>query len=62
MVDQPRLSDAEWELVGELLERERGELPAEIRHTRTTTVREELRDRARMVKDLLQRLKVPVPT
>ena len=61
MVDRPELSDAEWELVVEMLERERGELPTEIRHTRTRTVREELRARERMVQDLLRRLREPAP-
>ena len=62
MVDQPRLSDAEWGLVVELLERERGELTTEVRHTRTRTVREDLRARERMVQDLLYRLREPVTT
>ncbi len=56
MTDQPELSEAEWALVANLLERERGELSVEIRHTRTATVRDELRQRAEMVKDLLSRL------
>ena len=38
-----------------------GELPTEIRHTRTRTVREELRARERMVQDLLRRLREPAP-
>ena len=57
MTDQPTLSDPEWELVIELLERERGELPVEIRHTRTSTLRVELHQRADLVRDLLHRLK-----
>jgi hypothetical protein len=56
MYDQPRLSDAEWALVTELLEREQGELPAEIRHTRVSSVREELRRRLDTVRQLLDRL------
>ncbi len=59
MNDQVRLSDAEWALVVELLEREQGELPAEIRHTRVSTVREELRSRLEMVRRLLERLQTP---
>lgn len=54
---QPVLSEAEWALVVELLERERGELPAEIHHTRTSAVREELRRRLQMVESLLRRLR-----
>ena len=59
MSDQPKLSDVEWELVLELLQRELAELPVEIRHTRTSSVRDALRRREDVVKDLLQRLKVP---
>ncbi len=62
MADQPKLSEAEWDLVVELLQREQGELPPEIRHTRTSTLREELRRREQMVQDLLHRLETPVPT
>ena len=42
MTDQPRLSEGEWALVVELLERELEELPVEIHHTRTSSYREEL--------------------
>ncbi len=59
MKNQPMLSEAEWELLIELLERERGELPAEIRHTRTATVHAELRQRSELVKGLLDRLQSP---
>ena len=56
MNDQPSLSEAEWELVVELLRRERSELPVEIRHTRTSSVREALHERSELVKGLLERL------
>jgi hypothetical protein len=56
MNDQPRLSDAEWALIGQLLEQEEQELPAEIHHTRTATVKEDLHQRLRMVQDLRKRL------
>jgi hypothetical protein len=59
MDDQPKLSEAEWDLVVELLERERAELPVEIRHTRTSSVRDELHRREDMVRDLLGRLRKP---
>ena len=59
MTDQPELSEAEWALMLELLQRERSELPVEIRHTRTSSVREELHRRQEMVQGLLQRLKKP---
>ncbi len=61
MTDQPELSEAEWALMLELLQRERSELPVEIRHTRTSSLREELHRRQEMVQGLLQRLKKPTP-
>ena len=56
MIEQPTLSESEWELVIQLLERERAELPVEIRHTRMSSVREELHLRRDMVAHLLERL------
>ncbi len=57
MKTQPVLSDPEWTLVMELLERERTELPPEIHHTRTSTVKQALRERLEMVDRLLERLR-----
>jgi hypothetical protein len=57
--DQPQLSEAEWALVMELLEREYHDLPGEIHHTRLNSYREELKRRAEMVKNLLERLRSP---
>lgn len=57
MFDEPKLSDAQWALIVELLERERGELPVEIHHTSRANVRGELHQRAAMVQDLLARLR-----
>jgi hypothetical protein len=54
---QPVLTDAEWELVLQLLEHERNELPSEIHHTRTFVLREELRRRLEMVDSLIARLR-----
>ena len=59
MHDNIHLSDAEWGLIRELLERELRELPQEIHHTRTATFREELNERRRMVAALLERLRAP---
>ena len=56
MCGEADFSEAEWELIVELLERERAELPIEIRHTRTSNVRDNLRGRAEMVKRLLGRM------
>ena len=60
MYNEPKFSDAEWELIVQLLERERNDLPVEIHHTRSSSVREELRERAEMVRNLLARLQTPV--
>ncbi len=57
MCDEPRLSDEEWELITELLEREQSELPVEIRHTRNLDVRAGLQHRAALVRHLLERLR-----
>ncbi len=56
MNEQPKLSEAEWALVIELLQREQHDLPAEIHHTRVASFREDLRRRAEMVNSLLERL------
>jgi hypothetical protein len=57
MYDEPRLSNEEWDLIVELLECERNELPVEIHHTRSSSVREDLQQRAEMVRRLLDRLR-----
>ena len=57
MYEDMRMSAGEWELVIELLERERSELPAEIHHTRTTRVRQELKNRLHVVDEMLGRLR-----
>jgi len=59
MNDQPKLSEAEWALVMELLDREQHELPGELHRTRHNSYREELKRRAEMVKNLLGRLRSP---
>jgi hypothetical protein len=60
MRDQPRLSESEWDLIVELLEQERNELPVEIHHCRNSDVRTELHERAEVVQNLLDRLRTPV--
>ena len=57
MNDTLRLTDADWALLRELLEREEGELPAEIHHCRVARVREQLRQRLERVRRLLERLR-----
>lgn len=52
----PVFSQEEIDLLIELLERERAELPAEIHHTRTSEVRDSLRRRLELVNRMLERL------
>ncbi len=56
MHDQPQLNEAEWALIGELLQREHNELPTEIHHTRTRSLRHELQQRRTMVDELLAKI------
>jgi hypothetical protein len=56
MFDQPQLSESEWALLCELLERERSELPTEIHHTRLRSLRYELQQRRQMVDELLAKM------
>ena len=57
MLEQLQLSAPDWELVVELLERENRELPTEIHHTRTSSIRDQLRARQAAVRSLLERLR-----
>jgi len=59
MYDEPKITEAEWALIVEMLERERSELPVEIHHTRSSSVRVELQERSEMVRSLLVRLRTP---
>jgi hypothetical protein len=59
MYDEPKITEAEWALIVEMLERERSELPVEIHHTRSSSVRAELQERSEMVRSLLVRLRTP---
>jgi len=49
-------TEAEWTLILELLARERHELPIEIHHTSTRKYREQLRERLRIVEEMLERV------
>ena len=60
MNEQPKLSEEEWALVVELIEREHHDLPAEIHHCHAPSYRDELEHRHQMVKNLLERLHAPV--
>ncbi len=56
MLNQTELTEAEWALICELLERERNELPTEIHHTRNRSLRHELQQRRVMVDELLAKV------
>ncbi len=56
MYNQPELNEDEWGLIGELLERERDELPTEIHHTRNHDLRQILQRRREMVERLLSKV------
>ena len=56
-----KLSEAEWEVVSELLEQERGNLNPEIRHTDSPKVHDELQQRLATVSALLGRMKSDSP-
>jgi hypothetical protein len=57
MTHQLELSDPEWELLIELLEQERSELPSEVRHSRLANMRDGLRQREETVQKLLERMR-----
>jgi hypothetical protein len=59
--EHPALTDAEWRLVTELLERERRQLPIEIHHTTARAYREQLRNRLQLVETLLSKLNPAAP-
>jgi hypothetical protein len=59
MKDQPVLTEAEWDLVTELLSLELEELPNETHHASTLEMREELRERRKMVESILDRVHTP---
>jgi hypothetical protein len=60
MIATENLSEAEKALLLDLLESEQSELPVEIRHTRNALVRDELHQRAKLVHELLERMRMPI--
>lgn len=60
MNEQLALSDHEWELVLDLLERERRELPTEIHHTDSHDYRHRLEERLEVVEALIRRIEATV--
>ena len=59
MNHQLTLDDQEWNLVLELLQSERRELPPEIRHTDTVRVHDDLELRLKLVDELIAKLRSP---
>jgi hypothetical protein len=59
MLTIENLSEAERALLLELLESEHNELPVEIRHTRSSSMREELHERAKLVQGLIDHMRMP---
>jgi hypothetical protein len=59
MSDDLKLSEAECALFVDLLERERAELPIEMHESRNPVRRNELMQRAEMVRKLLSRMQSP---
>lgn len=59
MDDNRVLSEAEWEVITELLEEQSRDLPREIRHTCSRTYREQLQRRLKIIDALLERLHQP---
>jgi hypothetical protein len=57
---QLEVSQAEWDLLVELVEREQSELHPEIRRSRTTEMRDQLHKRLELVDQLLGRLRTVV--
>lgn len=51
------LSEAEWDLMLQLLEAERRELPTEIRHTGRTEVHDQLKQRQETVDHIIERMR-----
>ncbi len=62
MYDEPMFSEGQWELMLQLLEREQDELPVEIHHTNRSSVREELQQRAEMVREMISRIRARTMT
>jgi hypothetical protein len=59
MITIENITETERALLVDLLNREEGELPVEIRHTRNSIIREELHIRAKLVHELLDRVRMP---
>lgn len=61
MTHQVMLDDQEWDLVLELLQAERRELPPEIRHTDTRQYHDDLAVRLKLVDELIAKVRSAGP-
>ena len=55
-MERPLLTEQEWDLALELLEREWRELVVEIRHTTTREMRDRLKEKLQLVEGLLAKV------
>ena len=60
MAPSQTMTEQEWELIRELLERELAQISMETRHTRTGSFKSALRDRMDLITGILHRLERPV--
>ncbi|MDR3615806.1 MAG: hypothetical protein P4L53_19765 [Candidatus Obscuribacterales bacterium] len=58
MCDKNSITVSEWKLLLQLLERERAELPPEIHHSELQDTKLHLRDRLRLVDELMPKLQI----
>ncbi len=56
------LTDIEWQIIIDLLEREQAQLPAEIHHAFHREAKQELRLRERTIDELLAKLRTYLPS
>ncbi len=56
MNDSQQISAREWELIVQLLNEEKDQLPSEIHHTDNAQTKKDLEERKQMVEDLLARV------
>ncbi len=60
MYHQPELTDLEWEMVLDLLENEKRNLPPEIRRTHERHYHQELQERLKRIDDLIVRIRAAI--
>lgn len=58
MIPSGAISEQDWELIRELLEREQAQVLLELRHTRTASFRAALHDRLNLIGAILSRFEI----